>query len=78
MVALPDLNGAEDLNKVQELYLAQNNLQDGSLMVIAGFPRLKVLHLAYNDFHNLPERFDAVFCIVLYKFLFPSCTCDMS
>ncbi|XP_067934912.1 PH domain leucine-rich repeat-containing protein phosphatase 2-like isoform X2 [Watersipora subatra] len=54
---LPPLNEIEDLNKVQELYLTQNCLQDDCLEVIAGYHRLKILHLAYNEITCMDDSF---------------------
>ncbi|CAH1779251.1 unnamed protein product [Owenia fusiformis] len=45
---LPELNLNEDLNKVQELYLTGNQLSDNAFRVVCGYPRLKILHMAYN------------------------------
>jgi PH domain/leucine-rich repeat-containing protein phosphatase len=56
LIALPPVNSSEDLNKLQELYLSCNTLGDSSMEVISGFPRLKVLHIAHNEIHNLSER----------------------
>lgn len=50
---LPPLNENSDLNKVQELYLTGNNLGDTAMEVISGYARLKVLHIAYNEIHEL-------------------------
>ena len=54
---LPELNESVDLNKVQELYLTGNMLGDVSMQVISGYERLKVLHIAHNEIHNLYDRF---------------------
>ena len=54
---LPPLNANSDLNRVQELYLMSNCLGDAAVSVIAGYPRLKVLHLAYNEIETLSNRY---------------------
>ena len=54
---LPPLNDSQDLNKVQELYLTGNALGDAAMETIAGYTRLKVLHIADNEIHNLFEKY---------------------
>jgi len=53
--SLPALNTNVDLNKVQELYLSGNSFTNSVMMVVSGYSRLKVLHLAQNE---LTEIFD--------------------
>ena len=53
---LPELNASQDLNKVQELYLTGNMLGDSALESVAGYHRLKVLHIAHNEIHNLYDK----------------------
>ena len=53
LTQLPPLNDNEDLNKVQELYLTGNLLGDSVMSVISGFHRLKILHLAHNEIHEI-------------------------
>ena len=53
---LPELNASQDLNKVQELYLTGNMLGDSALESVAGYHRLKVLHIAHNGIHNLYDK----------------------
>ena len=53
---LPELNDSEDLNKVQELYLTGNALGDAAFSTVTGYRRLKVLHIAHNEIHNLYDR----------------------
>lgn len=53
LTSLPPLNEIEDLNKVQELYLTQNSLQNDCILVISGYQRLKILHLAYNEITHI-------------------------
>lgn len=52
---LPQPNPNESLNKLQELYLTGNKLQDNVFQVISCFPRLKKLHLAENIIEEIPE-----------------------
>ena len=53
---LPALNENEDLNKVQEIYLTGNMLGDSAMETVAGYRRLKVLHIAHNEIHNLYDK----------------------
>ena len=53
---LPPLNENSDLNKVQELYLTGNNLSDTAMQIVSGYARLKVLHIAYNEIHELYDE----------------------
>ncbi|XP_035678538.1 PH domain leucine-rich repeat-containing protein phosphatase 2-like isoform X2 [Branchiostoma floridae] len=57
LVTLPQLGPSEKLKNVEELYLSSNYLVEQSLLVIAGYPRLKVLHMAYNIIKTIPARF---------------------
>lgn len=52
---LPQPNANDSLNKLQELYLTANKLQDNVFQVISCFPRLKKLHLAENIIEEIPE-----------------------
>jgi PH domain/leucine-rich repeat-containing protein phosphatase len=56
LVSLPPPHSAEDLNKFQELYLSHNLLQDDVMRTIYQYPRLKVLHLAYNNLYEVNEK----------------------
>ncbi len=56
LTSIPPLNESADLNKMQELYLTRNNLGDSAMGVISGYARLKVLHIAYNEIHELNDR----------------------
>ncbi|XP_064641510.1 PH domain leucine-rich repeat-containing protein phosphatase 2-like isoform X2 [Lineus longissimus] len=55
LVSLPSPHSTEDLNKFQELYLSHNLLQDDVMNTICQYPRLKVLHLAYNNLYEVNE-----------------------
>lgn len=57
LTSLPELNPIDDLNKVQDLYLSQNSLQDSCLYIISGLHRLRILHLAYNEINHLPSAY---------------------
>ena len=56
LTGLPALNDNPDLNRAEELYLSGNALGSAALATIAGFPRLKVLHLAQNSIADLYDR----------------------
>ena len=53
---LPQLNSNTDLNKVQEMYLTGNMLGDSAMESLSGYQRMKVLHIAHNEIHNLYDR----------------------
>lgn len=57
LFSLPPPSAFTDQNRIQELYLAANHLQDDALEVVAKYPRLKILNLAYNDIHSLSEAY---------------------
>ncbi|XP_072926253.1 PH domain leucine-rich repeat-containing protein phosphatase 2-like [Hemitrygon akajei] len=44
----------ESLSMLQELYLTGNNLTDKYVSTLTGHPRLRVLHLAYNQLQSFP------------------------
>ncbi|XP_014669516.1 PREDICTED: PH domain leucine-rich repeat-containing protein phosphatase 2-like [Priapulus caudatus] len=48
LTSFPPLNQCEDLNKIQELNLSFNYLTDAVFEEICNYPRLKILHMAYN------------------------------
>ncbi|XP_013390226.1 uncharacterized protein LOC106158698 [Lingula anatina] len=56
LTSLPDLSPVQDLNKIQELYLSGNFLQDESFTTLCGYQRLKCLHIAHNDIYEIFER----------------------
>lgn len=53
---LPPASDVQDLNKLQELYLTANSLGDSAMSVVASYRRLKILHMAHNEIHNLFGR----------------------
>ncbi|XP_074644531.1 PH domain leucine-rich repeat-containing protein phosphatase 2-like [Tubulanus polymorphus] len=55
LVHLPSLNPTTDLNKIQELYLSHNYLQDDVMRVVCGFNRLKILYIAYNQIYTIRD-----------------------
>jgi len=57
LTQLPAVNENQDLNKVQELYLSSNHLGNKVMEVIAGYSRLKILHLAQNELTELYDRY---------------------
>ncbi|XP_067905406.1 PH domain leucine-rich repeat-containing protein phosphatase 2-like isoform X1 [Heterodontus francisci] len=55
LVSLPPSSDTEDsLSVLQELYLTGNNLTDKCVPVLTGHPRLRVLHMAYNQLQSFP------------------------
>jgi len=56
LTSLPLLNNNADLNNVRELYLSQNELGNNVLEIVAGYSRLQILHLAYNELTELYDR----------------------
>jgi len=56
LTSLPLLNNNPDLNNVRELYLSGNELGNEVLDVVAGYRRLRILHLAYNELTELYDR----------------------
>lgn len=56
LTSLPSLNNNPDLNNVKELYLSGNALGNDILDVVAGYRRLQILHLAYNELTELYDR----------------------
>lgn len=44
-----------DLNRLQELYLSCNELDDDVFAIISRYERLKILHLAYNRLEQIDE-----------------------
>ena len=53
---VPEPNHNLYLNKLQELYLSANQLEDDVIPKICLFQRLKILHLAYNRLTEIHER----------------------
>jgi len=60
LTSLPPLNNNLDLNNVRELYLSGNELSNDVLETVAGYWRLQILHLAYNELTELYDRQVAV------------------
>lgn len=56
LTSLPPLNSNLDLNNVRELYLSGNELTNHVLETVAGYRRLQILHLAYNELSELYDR----------------------
>ena len=52
----PSGQSEESLSALEELYLTGNSLGEGVGGVLAGHPRLRVLHLAYNQLLSFPAR----------------------
>ncbi|XP_055331496.1 PH domain leucine-rich repeat-containing protein phosphatase 2-like [Paramacrobiotus metropolitanus] len=57
LFSLPAPSAFTDQNRIQELYLAANHLQDDALDIVTKYPRLKVLNLAYNDICSITDEF---------------------
>ncbi|CAF3288286.1 unnamed protein product [Rotaria socialis] len=55
LVALPLPNDRTDLNRLQELYLSCNELDDDVFAIISRYERLKVLYLAYNKIEQIDD-----------------------
>ncbi|XP_041375510.1 PH domain leucine-rich repeat-containing protein phosphatase 2-like [Gigantopelta aegis] len=53
---LPTPNRNDSYNKIQELYLMSNNLNNKAVRKICCFPRLRVLHLANNNISELVDK----------------------
>ena len=53
---LPPLNALSDRNRVQELFLSFNFLEEDSFWLVSGYERLKVLHMAHNCLKTVPEE----------------------
>jgi len=60
LTSLPPLNNNQDLNNVRELYLSGNELTNDVLEIAAGYRRLRILYLAYNELTELYDRQVAV------------------
>lgn len=56
LTSLPSLNNNPEQNNVKELYLSGNELGNDVLDVVAGYTRLQILHLAYNQLTELYDR----------------------
>ncbi|KAH3770493.1 hypothetical protein DPMN_171780 [Dreissena polymorpha] len=54
MVPKPNATGYQ--NKLQELYLSANRLDNNVIAIIAMFQKLKILHLAYNQITEIHDR----------------------
>jgi Leucine-rich repeat (LRR) protein len=52
----PSSQSEESLSTLQELYLTGNNLSESVGGLLVGHPRLRVLHLAYNQLLSFPAR----------------------
>uniref|UniRef100_A0A4W3JFZ0 PH domain leucine-rich repeat-containing protein phosphatase 2 n=2 Tax=Callorhinchus milii TaxID=7868 RepID=A0A4W3JFZ0_CALMI len=50
----PSSDTEESLSVLQELYLTGNNLTDKCVPMLTGHPRLRVLHMAYNQLQSFP------------------------
>ena len=72
LTSLPALNNNTDLNNVTELYLSGNELGNDALDTVAGYSRLRVLHLAYNEMTELYDR-----QVHLSEDLFELCTANL-
>lgn len=55
LLSLPLPNERSDLNRLQELYLSCNQLDDDVFAIISRYERLKVLHLAYNRIEQVDD-----------------------
>ena len=56
LTSLPPQNNNADMNNVKELYLSGNELGNDVLDMVAGYSRLRILHLAYNELTELYDR----------------------
>ena len=56
LTSLPSLNNNPEQNNVEVLYLSGNELGNDVLDVVAGYTRLQILHLAYNQLTELYDR----------------------
>ncbi len=70
LVSLPLPNDRTDLNRLQELYLSSNELDDDVFAIISRYERLKILYLAYNRIEQIDDRFDRRFFFFSLKFIF--------
>ena len=52
----PSSQSEESLSTLQELYLTGNSLSESVGGLLVGHPRLRVLHLAYNQLLSFPAR----------------------
>ncbi|CAF0847185.1 unnamed protein product [Adineta steineri] len=55
LISLPLPNDRTDLNRLQELYLSCNELDDDVFALISRYERLKILYLAYNKLEQLDD-----------------------
>jgi Leucine-rich repeat (LRR) protein len=55
LVSLPLPNDRIDLNRLQELYLSCNELDDDVFALISRYERLKILYLAYNKIEQIDD-----------------------
>ncbi|CAF3582304.1 unnamed protein product [Rotaria sordida] len=55
LISLPLPNDRSDLNRLQELYLSCNELDDDVFAIISRYERLKILHLAYNKIEQIDD-----------------------
>jgi len=55
LVSLPLPNDRTDLNRLQELYLSANELDDDVFAIISRYERLKILHLSFNRIEQLDD-----------------------
>jgi hypothetical protein len=56
--SLPLPNDRTDLNRLQELYLSSNELDDDVFAIISRYERLKILYLAYNRIEQIDDWLD--------------------
>ena len=50
------LNNDPDLNRVEQLYLSDNQLGNDVMEVISGYYRLRVLHIANNEINEIYDK----------------------
>ena len=55
LISLPLPNDRTDLNRLQELYLSSNELDDDVFAIISRYERLKILYLAYNKIEQIDD-----------------------
>lgn len=55
LVSLPLPNDRTDLNRLQELYLSANELDDDVFAIISRYERLKILYLSFNRIEQLDD-----------------------
>jgi Leucine-rich repeat (LRR) protein len=55
LISLPLPNDRADLNRLQELYLSSNELDDDVFAIISRYERLKILYLPFNKIEQIDD-----------------------